>query len=88
MGSPECSSVANSPNVKLERTGPRTFRTTIGGDQYALFPCSWSDRIRWVLKNWRDDGFAIRTHGAEKTLSAAIEAIWGNHLQWEEVRHK
>ena len=50
----------------------------------------WEDRLtggfRWVLRNWKDDGIGVATHGKIPTLKGAIdacEANWALRLEIE-----
>jgi hypothetical protein len=46
-------------------------RRVIASGLHTFFRCSWTPRIRWALRNWADDGVALRTHGAAATLEDA-----------------
>lgn len=58
----------------------KLYRETVGDDGHTIvtdgahiyFACTWTDRVRWALRYFPDDGIGIRTHGASRTLEGAV----------------
>jgi len=47
--------------------------TVLTDGRHVFFACTWTERVRWALRDYPDDGLGIRTHGAAKTLELAVQ---------------
>ena len=58
------------------------------GGRYSLWFEKRSQRVRWALRDWPDDGLGITTHGHADDLDAAVEACEANHRLRQEIKNE